>query len=154
MRTTTVKPPTTKRKNAAYNRFAMIDTENKMERKWRGGKVIPKEEQDQMALAELLDALHLVWFHVPNEIKAKPQYYAKRAKLGVKSGALDNFIFNPPPCDRTSKGAVIELKRIVGGRVSQEQIQWIDNLNKLGWKTAICYGIDDAIKQLKVWGYM
>jgi hypothetical protein len=37
MRTTTVKPPTVKRKNAAYNRFKMIDTENKMERKWRGG---------------------------------------------------------------------------------------------------------------------
>jgi len=38
MRTTTVKPPTTKRKNAAYNRFATIDTENKRERKWRNGE--------------------------------------------------------------------------------------------------------------------
>ena len=37
MRTATVKSPTTKRKKAAYNRFATIDTENKMERKWRGG---------------------------------------------------------------------------------------------------------------------
>jgi hypothetical protein len=37
MRTTTIKPPTIKRKNAAYNRFAKIDTENKMERKWRDG---------------------------------------------------------------------------------------------------------------------
>jgi hypothetical protein len=96
----------------------------------------------------------LVWFHVPNETQAKPQYYAKRAKLGVKKGVLDNFIFNPPPCDRNAKGAVIELKRIVGGKASPEQIKWIGDLNKLGWKTAICFGVDDAIKQLKVWGYM
>jgi hypothetical protein len=38
MRTTTVKSPTTKRKNAAYNRFAIIDTENKIERKQRDGE--------------------------------------------------------------------------------------------------------------------
>ena len=43
MRTTIVKSPTTKRKNAAYNRFAMIDMENKIERKQRDGEPNKRE---------------------------------------------------------------------------------------------------------------
>jgi len=116
-------------------------------------QIIPKEEQDQEALAQLLDSLRLLWTHVPNETKAKPQYLAKRKRLGVKSGFPDVIIFNPPPCNRTAKGAAVELKRAIGGKVSPEQTKWLKNLAELGWVTAICFGIDDVIKQLRAWGY-
>lgn len=114
----------------------------------------PLEEKDQEALAELLDSLRLHWMHCPNESKAKPQYHAKRKRLGVKKGVPDNFIFDPPPNHKSAKGGVIELKRKVGGKVSDEQLDWINYLNDQGWKTAICFGIDDAIKQLRSWGYL
>lgn len=114
----------------------------------------PKEEQDQMALAELLDRLGLDFIHVPNEIKSKPQYYSKRRRLGVKKGFPDNLIFTVPPNFPGSKGAVIELKRLNGGVVSEEQNEWIAKLAIQGWEVAICRGIDDAIKQLEKWGYV
>jgi hypothetical protein len=112
------------------------------------------EDQDQQALAELLDGLRLIWNHCPNGGSRNVIEAAKLKRMGVKAGYPDVTIYNPPPCDRNAKGAVIELKRKSGGRISPEQLNWIDCLSKLGWKTAICCGIDDAIKQLRSWGYM
>jgi hypothetical protein len=114
----------------------------------------PKEEVEQAELAKFLDSLGLDWFHVPNELMAKPQYIAKRARLGVKKGVLDNFIFDPPPAFPDAKGAVIELKRRKGGKVSDEQADWLIRLSKLGWRTAVCNGYNEAVKQLILWGYM
>jgi hypothetical protein len=117
-------------------------------------ELIPTEEQDQMALAELLDSIGLAWFHVPNEIRCKPQYLAKRKRLGVKAGVSDNFILSEVPNFPLAKGAVIELKRVKGGVLSPEQRGWLACLSELGWETAVCKGIDQAIQQLKQWGYL
>jgi hypothetical protein len=113
-----------------------------------------REEPDQIALAELLDRSGLLWNHVPNEIQCKPQYYAKRKRLGVKKGVPDNFIYDAPPLIPTSRGAVIELKRERGGKVSDEQEMWIQELRGRGWEVAVCNGIDEAIEQLRKWGYL
>jgi len=117
-------------------------------------QIIAKEEQDQEALAQLLDSLRLLWTHVPNETKAKPQYLAKRKRLGVKPGFPDVIIFDKPPNCPESVGAAIELKRVKGSKVSDNQRFWLNILAAYGWETAVCKGIDDAIKQLRVWGYM
>lgn len=114
----------------------------------------PLEEQDQMALAELLDWIGVKWIHVANETKAKPQYMAKRKRLGVKPGFPDVAIFDPPPNYKNAVGAMIELKRKTGGKVSPEQTIWLECLRERGWQTAICCGFDDAKRQLKVWGYL
>jgi hypothetical protein len=117
-------------------------------------KIIPKEEDDQRALADCLDRLGLCWFHVPNEIKCSAQYLRKRARLGVKKGVLDNFIFNKPPKFPKLKGAIIEMKRKKGGKISDEQYLWAAELSDLGWAVGFCNGIDEALQQLRDWGYM
>lgn len=114
----------------------------------------PLEESDQMALAELLDRLGLCWMHCANERKSKPQYIAKLKRLGMKTGYPDVTIFDPPPYNKNLKGAVIELKRKTGGRVSPNQAEWLRNLSERGWAAAICCGIDEAIGKLKEWGYI
>jgi len=115
---------------------------------------IAKEDQDQQALAELLDGLRLIWNHCPNGGSRNVIEAAKLKRMGVKAGFPDVTIYNSPPCNRNAKGAVIELKRVVGGKVSPEQTKWLHDLAELGWVTAICFGIDDAIKQLRAWGYL
>jgi hypothetical protein len=117
-----------------------------------GGEVL-KEEVEQEGLAEILDRLGLTWFHVPNEGDRKPQYRAKLRRQGLKPGVPDVIIVDPPPAFPNAKGAAIELKRRKGGKVSEEQMDWIIKLNLLGWKTAVCKGKDEAIEQLKAWGY-
>ena len=131
-----------------------------------GGRVImkqplpiPKEEDDQLALAQLLDSLKyggrpLQWMHCPNEGKRKPQYIAKLKRLGLKSGFPDVIIFDSPPCDLTFKGAVIELKRVKRGVASDEQRDWINYFFNNQWRAAICHGIDQALEQLRYWGYL
>jgi hypothetical protein len=114
---------------------------------------IPKESEDQKALAELLDRLGLDWFHVPNEGKRDPIYAVELKRRGVKAGVPDNFIFNKPP-KKEAQGLVIELKRKKGGRVDPEQDAWLQRLKKHGWHVAVCHGIDEAIQVLRELGYL
>ena len=53
------------------------------------------EDKLQIECAKWLDDnLHedVIWYHVPNEAKAKPQYHAKLKRMGVKSGVTDIVI--------------------------------------------------------------
>lgn len=120
---------------------------------------VKHEEGEQIALAQYLDLLGVDWLHVPNEGMHKPQYYRKRAKLGVKNGAPDELIFTPPPAVPGAVGAAIELKRKPGlggdgrGRATRDQVAWLLTLKRLGWVTAVCEGAPEAIRQLSAWGY-
>jgi hypothetical protein len=112
-------------------------------------------------LAEYLDMLGVLWLHPPNEGRFKPQYLAKRKKLGVKAGAPDVLIFTPPPVfeghPKLFVGAAIELKRARGagrlGRASAPQRLWLEHLERLGWAVAVCHGFNEAKAQLDAWGY-
>lgn len=117
-------------------------------------EVIPTEEQEQLALAELLDRLKLTWFHPVNEGMRKPQYAAKQKRLGLKAGIPDVIILDTPPKFPEARGAVIELKRQKGGRLSMDQRVWLQLFQFFKWQVAVCNGIDEAIQQLKVWGYI
>lgn len=99
------------------------------------------EERFQIALARYLDVLNVAWYHVPNEIKAKKQYYKKRKKLGVKKGIPDICIIEP---NKYYKGLYIELK--VGyNQPSEEQMQWIDKLKNRGYLSFVSYSLDECI---------
>lgn len=120
----------------------------------------PKEEDIQIALAELLDLIKyegrpLKWCHVPNGGKRHIKTAVKMKAAGVKPGIPDIIIFDPPPCYMMgSKGAMIELKRSKGGKVSDTQQEWLDYLGASGWSVAVCKGIDEALSQLGKWGYL
>lgn len=123
----------------------------------------PSEEQEQIILAQWLDLRGLLYCHVPNEGKHKPQYHAKRKRMGVKKGFPDIAIFDPPTLPQlgdwaskyeylhvcnSSPGTAIELKS-KEGKPTQEQREWLTRLSVRKWATAICYGADEAIALLE-----
>lgn len=114
----------------------------------KGDVVNPPESKEQEAVAQYLDALNVVWCHVPNERKANAAYYAKLKRQGVKAGVPDNLIFNPSKCG-TYAGLAIELKRRKGGTVSESQRNWQKALQAVEWKAVICKGADEAIKEIQ-----
>ena len=66
--------------------------------------------------------------------------YCLRAQ-GVKSGVPDLCL---PVARGASHGLYIELKRQRGGRISEEQVRWINGLLKQGYAAAICKGWQEA----------
>ncbi|QHJ83058.1 MAG: hypothetical protein [Caudoviricetes sp.] len=76
-------------------------------------------------------------FHVPNEIRANPQYMQRRKKEGVKPGVSDLIDF----C--AVRGA-FELKRRDKSKckVSKEQREFLEATAASGGFAAICYGFE------------
>lgn len=96
----------------------------------------------QKALAYYLDTINLLWFHPANEIKAKPQYMAKRKLIGVKSGVPDFCILEP---NKKYKGLFIEIK--VGyNKPNENQMKWIEELNKRKYYALVSYSLDECIE--------
>ena len=46
-------------------------------------------------------------------------------------------------------GLYIELKRAVGGILSDEQKWWIDELKSQGYAAIVCHGAEEAIRTIK-----
>ena len=112
--------------------------------KTKRAKFKGKEEELQKAVARYLDMLGVLWFHPPNEIRAKPQYMVKRKQMGVKSGVPDVCILEP---NKLYKGLFIELK--VGyNKLSDNQESWIYELNKRGFKAFVSYSLDECIEEI------
>ena len=59
----------------------------------------------------------------------------------MKSGVPDLCL---PVARDGNHGLYIELKRQRGGRISEEQVRWIDGLLEQGYAAAICKGWQEA----------
>ena len=112
---------------------------------------VPSEESEQITLFTWANMqkgnypeLRLM-FHIPNGgLRSKPE--AKRFKAsGVKPGVPD--IFLPAPRGMWS-GLFIEMKRTKGGRVSEEQSEWISRLEAQGYKCEVCRGWQKAAEAI------
>lgn len=103
-----------------------------------------KEDDLQMAVARYLDVLKLTWCHVANERRTSIQQGVRLKKKGVKSGVPDCLIFE---AKKGYRGLAIELK-VGKNNPSKNQLEWLDKLNNKGWKTAICYSLDEVINEL------
>ena len=66
---------------------------------------------------------------------------ARLRAQGVKSGVPDLCL---PVARGGNHGLYIELKRQRGGRISEEQVRWIDGLLEQGYAAAICKGWQEA----------
>ena len=100
------------------------------------------EYQLQEATARYLDAMGVLWCHVANERKTRKISGFRLKKAGVKSGVPDCLIFEP---SGQYCGLAIELK--VGyNKPSPQQIQFMLDLEKKGWKTTVCYDLDCVIE--------
>jgi len=99
------------------------------------------EDDLQMAVAKYLDVLGVLWAHCANERKTSLRAGARLKRKGVKSGVPDCLIFEP---SGEYCGLAIELK--VGyNKPSDTQIQFMLDMEKRGWKTAICKDLDSVI---------
>ena len=108
----------------------------------------PLEDEEQRTVARFLDLLGFRWCHVPNGGSRNKIEAAKLKGLGTKPGVPDLLVFDAPP-GGDWVGVAIELKRVKGGRLSDEQREWLDALSERGWLTRMCKGADEAIKFLR-----
>lgn len=117
--------------------------DNKKRLKLKGDHPIFKGKEDdmQIILANYLNHLTDNWFHTPNEIKAKPQYLKKRRKMGVKSGVPDIMVLESKGI---YVGLAIEIKANYN-QPSETQIDWLLNLEKLGYYSCWTNSLDNAI---------
>lgn len=75
-------------------------------------------------------------YHIPNERSDKRQA-AILKKMGVKRGVPDLCL---PVARGKYHGIYIEMKRSDGGRVSDDQIWWKEQLEANGYACQICNG--------------
>lgn len=101
-----------------------------------------KEDNLQMAVARYLDHCpNVIWYHVANERRTSPQAGRRLKNKGVKSGVPDVMILN---AENGFNGLAIELK-IKGGRLTENQKNWLLKLDRINYKTAVCFSLDEAI---------
>ena len=108
---------------------------------------VPTEAQEQMTLfswaamqSGKYPELNLL-YHVPNGGSRHKAEAGRLRAEGVKAGVPDLCL---PVARGQYHGLYIELKRQRGGRISEEQVRWIDGLLKQGYAAAICKGWQEA----------
>ena len=108
---------------------------------------VPTEAAEQRALfrwAAYSKATHPelgLMFHVPNGGSRHPYEAHNLREEGVKAGVPDICL----PVARGGYHALyIELKRVKGGRVSEEQRAWLNALNRAGNLAVVCRGWNEA----------
>lgn len=121
--------------------------------------VAPSETKEQITLAAFLNQIKyngrkLQWAAIPNGGKRDKRTAAILKKMGVKSGLSDILIFDSPPNYPLMKGAALELKKLKGGKVSPEQIEWLTYFENNRWVAGVAEGLDQALALLKDWGYI
>jgi len=113
----------------------------------------PTEDVEHLAVARYLNLLGVLWVHCPNEGKRSKAAGGRLKAMGMKAGFPDFLILDAPPYNHTCKGVAIELKRQKGGKVSDEQRQWLDDLRHRGWMAEVMEGANDAITWLRSLGW-
>lgn len=87
---------------------------------------------------------NLLWHHSPNEGKRSAFERYKFSLLGAKGGFPDLVIFQVA---HGHSGLAVEFKkpktdRSAKGKVSDNQKNWLERLEKAGWLTAVIYDFD------------
>jgi hypothetical protein len=110
---------------------------------------VPKEYDEQKALAKYLDILGVLWTANMAGVKATPRIWMSMKAIGVKTGFPDVMIYEPR---NGFVGLAIELKRIdwtkpTGDREKMQAIV-LERLRKAGWCASFQAGSRQAIKEV------
>lgn len=110
---------------------------------------VPTEAQEQITLfswAAVQDIPELaLLYHIPNGGSRHKAEAARLRAEGVRAGVPDLCL----PVPRGGfNGLYIELKRLRGGRLSEQQRAWLDALGKQGYAVAVCKGWEDAAETI------
>ena len=84
-------------------------------------------------------------FHIPNGGYREQREAARFKQEGVKAGVPDLFL---PIPKNDYAGLFIELKRKKGGRISEAQGWWLEQLRCWGYRAEVCCGCDEAIETI------
>ena len=107
----------------------------------------PSEDDEQAAVMEWAVLMEkqfpelALLFHIANGGYRHPATASRMKKLGVKAGVPDLFL--PVPRGQ-SHGLWVEMKRVRGGRVSEDQKAWIEALTKQGYRAEVAHGAEEA----------
>jgi hypothetical protein len=105
---------------------------------------VPSEHIEQCKVIAFCDSYPMLrnTFAIPNGGKRTMVTAMKMQAEGLRSGVCDLFI--PLPTN-TYHGLFIEMKKLKGGVTSENQKDWINRLNKAGYKAVVCKGHMEAI---------
>lgn len=117
-------------------------------------QVIPTEGQEQTTLfkwAAMSSRKHpelRLLFHIPNG-GSRNQIEARHLKeQGVKPGVPDLCL---PVARGLWHGLFIEMKRQKGGRVSDAQRRWLEDLERHGYRTEVACGWREAAQIIEIY---
>jgi len=116
------------------------------------------EDDIQKAVADHLRARRapgVVWWHTPNGMKLGGRRNrrgvsiqgARLNGLGVRSGVSDIIAVH------AGRVYALELKA-PGGRASDNQLEFLADMEKAGAFTCLCEGLDPALRVLEGWGLL
>ena len=103
------------------------------------------ETEEQKAVIEYCDLLHIPIVHIPNEGKRSISNGALLKSIGLRKGFPDLFI---PRARGHYNGLFIEMK-YGAGKASTDQIKWLNILAAEGYACFICYSAAEAIKVIE-----
>jgi len=103
-------------------------------------KYIGLEKNLQISIAILLDSLGVLWWHTPNGGRRNKLEASSFKKQGVKPGVSDCIILEPRG---KYHGLAIELKTSTG-KLSESQKTFLERAKIRGYKTAVCWGIEET----------
>ena len=107
-------------------------------------RTYPTEDDESKTLAQMLDLGRYRYTHIANEMQGTWGARMRAKRLGVRPGFPDDVILNGKEL------VIIELKRMKGGKTSDEQKQWIEALSGVkGVRVGVCKGAEEAMKFLK-----
>ena len=119
-----------------------------IEKRWHKmiKSLIPTEHQEQSLVVKYCTLKKIPIFHIPNGSYKSVTARTKSKQEGLKAGVPDLMI---PVPNKNHHGLFIEMKRVKNSKVSGHQKQWIELLNKQGYKAIVCYGNNEAIKEIE-----
>ena len=107
------------------------------------------EHQEQVAVIEWFDtqysALRGRLYAIPNGARTSIGTAVKLRREGLRKGVPDLCL---PYRTLKYSGLYIEMKDLKG-KVSIEQTDWLSYLASQGFRTAVCFGFDEAAKEIK-----
>jgi len=109
----------------------------------------PTEFEEQCALVQYLELKGLRFTSIPNSTWT-PSFAQKRknVKSGLRPGLPDMLVLLPS----VKLLLWVEMKRMKGGSLSEDQEAWIEDLNMIGEnvKAIVCRGAGEAIDMIEI----
>lgn len=107
----------------------------------RIAKTVPTEDQEQIMLATWMTKQGIRFYAIPNGGSRNLIEAIKFKRCGVMPGVPDICV---PIPSGSYHGLYLELKRVKGGKVSDNQKYWLEFLREKAYYAEVAAGFDEA----------